>query len=100
MTMVENETMSYPKSKALLASNEEVIPGGLASVNRRAEPCIAFAKAAGSHLWDVEGREYIDYHAAFSPYILGHCDADVDGAVIEALRSGRSNYGSGPTADE
>jgi glutamate-1-semialdehyde 2,1-aminomutase len=51
-------------------------------------------------LWDVDNHEYIDYHAAFSAYILGHGDPDVDAAVIEAMRSGRSNYGSGPTEDE
>jgi glutamate-1-semialdehyde 2,1-aminomutase len=88
------------KSRALLARNEEVIPGGLASINRRAEPCIAFAKARGSRLWDVDGNEYIDYHAAFAAYILGHNDPAQAAAVKHALDSGRSNYGSGPTDDE
>ncbi|HEX3601211.1 MAG TPA: aspartate aminotransferase family protein [Lacipirellulaceae bacterium] len=91
---------AHSRSQKLLADNEQVIPGGLASINRRAEPCIAFAKAKGSRLWDIDGHEYIDYHAAFSAYILGHADPDVDAAVIAALHSGRSNYGSGPTADE
>jgi glutamate-1-semialdehyde 2,1-aminomutase len=90
----------YSRSQQLLAENEQVIPGGLASINRRCEPCVAFAKAVGSHLWDVDGHEYIDYHAAFSAYILGHGDIDVDNAVIQVLRSGRSNFGSGPTEDE
>ena len=100
MTSMDHEPLSFAKSRQLLESNEQVIPGGLASINRRAEPCIAFAKAVGSHLWDIDGHEYIDYHAAFSAYILGHGDADVDAAVMASLRSGRSNYGSGPTADE
>ena len=100
MTSIDRQPLSFAKSRQLLESNEQVIPGGLASINRRAEPCIAFAKAVGSHLWDVDGNEYIDYHAAFSAYILGHADADVNAAVMESLRSGRSNYGSGPTADE
>ncbi len=100
MTSMDHEPLSFAKSRQLLESNEQVIPGGLASINRRAEPCIAFAKAVGSHLWDVDGHEYIDYHAAFSAYILGHGDADVNAAVTESLHSGRSNYGSGPTADE
>jgi glutamate-1-semialdehyde 2,1-aminomutase len=91
---------SFEKSRQLLEKNEQVIPGGLASINRRAEPCIAFAKAAGSRLWDVDGNEFVDYHAAFSAYILGHGDVDVNAAVVEAMQSGRSNYGSGPTEDE
>src|SRR5688572_4958753 len=66
MTASNEQRLNLQKSCALLARNEEVIPGGLASMNRRAEPCIAFAKARGSRLWDVDGNEYIDYHAAFA----------------------------------
>ena len=32
-------------------------------------------------MWDIDGHEYIDYHAAFSAYILGHGDPDVNAAV-------------------
>ena len=88
------------KSAALLARNSEVIPGGLASINRKADPVIAFERAQGSHMWDVDGNEYIDYHAGFAPYILGHNDPDQADAVMASLKSGTSNYGSGPTADE
>jgi len=100
MMAQDHKLLSFERSRELLARNEQVIPGGLASINRRAEPCIAFARAVGSHLCDLDGHEYIDYHAAFSAYILGHADQDVDAAVIETLRSGRSNFGSGPTEDE
>jgi glutamate-1-semialdehyde 2,1-aminomutase len=100
MTRADELPPSFAKSRALLESNEQVIPGGLASINRRAEPCIAFAKAIGSRMWDIDGHEYIDYHAAFSAYILGHADPNVNAAVAESLASGRSNYGSGPTQDE
>ena len=33
-------------------------------------------KAKGSHLWDVDGNEYIDYRMAFGPIILGHAYDD------------------------
>lgn len=91
---------NHDRSEAVLRRNSEIIPGGLASINRRAAPCIAFAKAQGARMWDVDGNEYIDYHAGFAPYILGHNDPDQNAAVIEAVKSGRSNYGSGPTEDE
>ena len=97
---IDQTRPSFARSRQLLESNEQAIPGGLASINRRAEPCIAFAQAVGSRLRDVDGNEYIDYHAAFSAYILGHGDSDQTTAVIAALESGRSNYGSGPTEDE
>src|ERR1700743_2658527 len=92
--------MNWPHSQQLLAENSRLIPGGLGSLNRKADPGIAFARAKGSHLWDLEGREYIDYHAGFAPYILGHGDDDIAAAVTRAMRENLSNYGSGPTRDE
>lgn len=92
--------MNWPKSQQLLADNSRLIPGGLASLNRKADPVIAFVRAKGSRMWDIDGHEYIDYHAGFAPYILGHGDEDQTAAVVEALRSELSNYGSGPTLEE
>ncbi len=92
--------MNWPKSEELLAVNAQLIPGGLASLNRKADPVIAFVRAKGSRLWDIDGHEYIDYHAGFAPYILGHGDEDQHAAVIQALQSGVSNYGTGPTLEE
>jgi len=92
--------MIWPDSQKLLEENSRFIPGGLASLNRKADPVIAFARAKGSRLWDVDGNEYIDYHAGFAPYILGHNDDDQTAAVIEALQKNLSNYGSGPTREE
>ncbi len=92
--------MKLTASRTLLEANARVIPGGLSSLNRRAEPVIAFARAKGARLWDVDGNEYIDYHAGFAPYLLGHNDDDVNAAVVRALQEGASNYGSGPTREE
>jgi glutamate-1-semialdehyde 2,1-aminomutase len=92
--------MNWPKSQQLLADNSKLIPGGLASLNRKADPVIAFVRAKGPRMWDVDGHEYIDYHAGFAPYILGHNDDDLNSAVIKAMQDGLSNYGSGPTAEE
>jgi glutamate-1-semialdehyde 2,1-aminomutase len=92
--------MNLSKSKQLLEQNAKVIPGGLASLNRLSDPCIAFARARGARMWDVDGNEYIDNHAGFAPYILGHCDPDQTEAVVSTLRAEKSNYGSGPTEDE
>lgn len=82
---------------SLLARNGAYIPGGVSSVNRIIDPPIAFAKGAGAYLWDIDGKRYIDYHAAFSPHFLGHNFAPVNEAVMDILRSGDSLYGAGPT---
>ncbi|HEV7614090.1 MAG TPA: aminotransferase class III-fold pyridoxal phosphate-dependent enzyme [Steroidobacteraceae bacterium] len=80
----------------LMARNSVYIPGGVSSTNRVIDPAIAFVKAHGSYLWDDDGKRYIDYHAAFAPYFLGHNFAPVNEAVIEVLSSGESLYGAGP----
>ncbi|MBI4904067.1 MAG: aspartate aminotransferase family protein [Acidobacteria bacterium] len=91
---------SYPNSEKILQHNKRYIPGGVVSVNRSVSPQIAFVKARGALLWDADGNEFIDYHAAFAPYILGHNDLDVTAAVEEVMRSGASLYGAGTTALE
>lgn len=100
MSPASTSLLSKTQSEQLLSLNSEVIPGGLASINRKADPCIAFTRAKGSKLWDIDGNRYIDYHAGFAPYILGHNDEQQNAAVIDAVHSMRSNYGSGPTQEE
>ncbi len=88
------------ESEKLLQHNKNYIPGGVVSVNRAIEPEIAFAKGEGSKIWDVDGNQYIDYHAAFGPHFLGHNDPYVTEAVIKVLREGASLFGSGTTVLE
>lgn len=97
MTTPTLEKNSIDLAHKVLANNSRFIPGGMASVNRRAEPLIVFQRAQGAHLWDVDNKRYIDYHAGFAPYILGHNDEDLNAAVVETFRQGVSNFGSGPT---
>jgi len=44
--------------------------------------------AKGSHVWDVDGNEYIDFVSGLCPIILGYCDEDVDNAVREQIKNG------------
>ncbi|MGH9345272.1 MAG: aspartate aminotransferase family protein, partial [Terriglobia bacterium] len=64
------------------------------------EPNIVFTRAQGAYLWDAENNRYIDYHAAFAPYLLGHNDPHVNAAVVRALNEGNSMFGSGTTEIE
>lgn len=91
------DATSHMTTEEYLDRSRRHIAGGLFSLNRRTDPMVVFERARGAHLWDVEGREYIDYHAAFAPYFLGHGDPDVDGAVIDAIRRGTSLFGAGTT---
>lgn len=88
---------SWPKSQEILSQNEEFIPGGVVSLNRKSDPNICFVKGSGSKVWDVEGNEYIDYQAGFAAAFLGHNDTDINNAAIEALSSQNILMGAGPT---
>ncbi|ACZ18914.1 aminotransferase class-III [Thermanaerovibrio acidaminovorans DSM 6589] len=48
-----------------------------------------YSRAKGVTVWDLDGNEYIDMSiSAIGASILGYADPDVDGAVIDAIRSG------------
>ena len=57
-------------------------------------------KAEGAYLWDSDGKRYIDYHAGFAPYFLGHNFAPINQAAAAALTSGDSLFGAGPSIAE
>jgi len=71
-------------SAALLADATRYIPGGVNSATRNIGAPAGFRAAHGSRLVDVDGREYIDYHAAFGAILLGHSDPEVNDAVARA----------------
>ena len=54
-----------------------------------------FRRAKGSRLWDVEGREYIDYMCSWGPMLLGYNDPDVNAAADEQRALG--DIFNGPT---
>jgi len=60
-------------------------PGGVHSSTRGLQPRLVWKDARGARLTDVDGNEYIDYHAAFGPIILGHRDPYVDQAAHQAI---------------
>jgi glutamate-1-semialdehyde 2,1-aminomutase len=78
--------LDYPESEALLATASQVTPGGVHTSIRRIEPQLSFARAQGAYIYDVDGNRYIDYHAAFGPFILGHCYPAVTERVSETIR--------------
>jgi len=49
-----------------------VIPGGVNTCRRRSEPRLCFRRGEGAYLEDLDGRRYIDYHAAYGAILLGH----------------------------
>lgn len=68
------------------------MPGGVSSPARSFRavgmPPLVLERGRGSHVWDADGREFIDYLMAFGPLILGHAHPAVVEAVREALAQG------------
>lgn len=60
-------------------------PGGVNSGTRGLPEPIVWDKAEGAYLVDVEGKRYLDYHAAFGPIVLGHNHPAVNEAVAQAM---------------
>jgi glutamate-1-semialdehyde 2,1-aminomutase len=87
-------------AETVLQNNRRYIPGGISSVNRSIDPAITFVKGEGAYLWDSEGKRYIDYHAGFAPYFLGHNFAPINQAAAAALVDGDSLFGAGPSIAE
>ena len=83
------------RSAEILERNRRYIPGGVVSLNRATDPQIVFVKARGAILWDADSNEYIDYHAAFAPHLLGHNDPSVTQAIMRVLADEASLYGAG-----
>lgn len=91
---------NWPKSLQLLTDNEQYIPGGVVSLNRKTEPNICFGGGIGSRVWDIDGREYIDYQAGFAAAFLGHNDVDINHAVVQSIKEEQVLMGAGPTTLE
>lgn len=89
-------------SESLFEAAQKVMPGGVNSPVRACRSVGTYPRfldrGLGSHVWDVDGKEYIDLIGSWGPLILGHCCEAVEQAVSEAIRKGLS-FGA-PTAAE
>lgn len=51
-------------------------------------PCY-YSKAKGAHVWDLDGKEYLDMSiAGIGACVLGYADDEVDDAVVSTIRNG------------
>ena len=82
-----------PKSLSIWQENRTVMPAGVGSLFRLADPFpMVVKRAKGARIWDADDNEYLDYMLGFSTMILGNAPDEVDAAIREALPRGTS-YG-------
>lgn len=81
-------------NQTLFEKSQELIPGGVNSPVRAFRSVggtpIFFKKGLGSRLWDVDGKEYIDYINSWGPMIVGHAHPQVVKAVQEVAANSLS----------
>jgi len=87
-----SRTMS--KSENLYAEAQRLIPGGVNSPVRAFTGVggvpLFIERADGAYLYDADGKAYIDYVGSWGPMVLGHNNATIRNAVIEAAARGLS----------
>ncbi len=88
------------ESRRLQKRAEQLIPGGVNSPVRAFKAVESEApfivRGQGSHIWDADGNEYIDYVGSWGPLILGHADQGVLDAILNATVNGTSFGASTP----
>jgi glutamate-1-semialdehyde 2,1-aminomutase len=87
---------THDRSRAIAAEAARLMPGGVNSSLRFSDPPLVFTRAKGGRVWDADGNEYVDFHNAFGPIILGHADDGVLRRVTE-VASGMDVVGLGST---
>ena len=91
MTIHEEYRAKHPRAAALADRARQAIPGGITHDIRHVLPFPIYVdRASGSHKWDVDGHEYIDYWMGHGALFLGHCHP----RVVEAIReqAGRGTH--------
>ncbi len=86
--------MNHERSSLLFQQAKAAIPGGVNSPVRAfksvgADP-LFINKASGSHIYDEDGNNFIDYVGSWGPMIVGHCHPDIIKAVQDTMASGAS----------
>ena len=89
-------TRCYEKSEELLARARKVTPIGSQTYSKSiryfcegAAPAF-LERGQGSHVWDVDGNEYVDFMCALGPVTIGYNDPRVNAAVVRQLNKGIS----------
>src|SRR6202167_6721209 len=99
--MPSTTSRKVEQSQRLQKRAKGMIPGGGNSPGRafRAVGCdpLFIVRGKGSHIWDADENEFIDYVGSWGPLILGHADQDVLDAILGAACNGTSFGASTPS---
>ena len=78
-----------PRAERMAAAARELLPSGITHDARYTKPYgIYVERSAGSHKWDIDGNEYIDFFGGHGSLLLGHNHPRVVAATEAALKRG------------
>ncbi len=89
--MDRTNKLKLDKTEEFFEEAKTLIPGGVLGIRRPynfvvGEFPIFFEEGKGSHVFDVDGNEYIDYLCAYGPTIIGNREEEIDNAVIKQIQ--------------
>jgi glutamate-1-semialdehyde 2,1-aminomutase len=91
--MADSAKTRSAEESSLLERARKRLPGGVLGTSRYAEEAAFVVKhGRGSKIYDVSGREYIDYVLASGPLILGHAHPAVVAAVRAQIEGGSTYF--------
>ncbi len=97
MTEVVSQRRTRVADAALRERASAVIPGGMyghmSATGLPPEYPQFYQRSEGSHVWDVDGNEYVDLMCSFGPVILGHKHPKVERAVAAQRAEGDTQAG-------
>ena len=80
------------RTASLVERAEWLFPGGVNSPVRAfrsvGRPPLVLERGQGPHVWDADGRRYLDYIGAWGPAILGHAHPGLIDAIVAAASKG------------
>ncbi len=86
-TIAERFEEAFPRSRELYARASDLFPNGVTHDARYLEPFPVYVdRAKGSHKWDADGHELIDWWSGHGSILLGHSHPRVVEAVTEQMR--------------
>ena len=101
-TIAEGTVHGIPtRTESLVERAVRLFPGGVNSPVRAfrsvGRPPLLLERGRGPHVWDADGRRYIDYIGAWGPAILGHAHPRVIDAITAAAANGLALGATNPT---
>ncbi|MBM4441962.1 MAG: glutamate-1-semialdehyde 2,1-aminomutase [Candidatus Rokubacteria bacterium] len=83
------------RSDAFRARVQRVIPGGAHTYSKGDDVLpvsapAAFVRGKGARVWDIDGRELVDWGMGINSVLIGHAEDEIDEAAIAALRDGQN----------